>query len=154
MGWGYLTVLRMPAIGRVTTSIGMFTSFICYYFLTRFLSFVDHDMLMRFHWGLGVGHVYTHQQLCTNKAMVWSNSQSYSSWNDPDGTEPSDQTGMEEDAINSGMGTDGSGSESDDSDYKLSEGDEESSSDDDDEHLLHTHDMYGSLDSDDASEGF
>jgi hypothetical protein len=86
--------------------------------------------------------------------MVWSNSQSYSSWNDPDGTEPSDQMGMEEDAINSGMGTDGSGSESDDSNYKLSEGDEESSSDDDDEHLLHTHDMYGSLDSDDASEGF
>ena len=24
--------------------------------------FVDRDMVMRYHWGLGVGHVYTHNQ--------------------------------------------------------------------------------------------
>ena len=24
-------------------------------------SFVDHDMVMRYHWGLGVGHTYAHE---------------------------------------------------------------------------------------------
>ena len=24
------------------------------------ISFVDRDMVMRYHWGLGVGHVYSH----------------------------------------------------------------------------------------------
>ena len=24
--------------------------------------FVDRDMLMRYHWGLGVGHIYSHGQ--------------------------------------------------------------------------------------------
>jgi hypothetical protein len=30
--------------------------------LTFITSFVDRDMLMRYHWGLAVGHVYTHQR--------------------------------------------------------------------------------------------
>ena len=28
----------------------------------RQLSFVDRDMFMRYHWGLGVGHTYTHSR--------------------------------------------------------------------------------------------
>jgi hypothetical protein len=55
---------------------------------------------------------------------------------------------MGEVVVDSSMGTDNSGSESDDSDYKPSEGDDESSdadTDDDDEHLM----MYGLLDSGD-----
>ncbi|KAG2086765.1 uncharacterized protein F5147DRAFT_781540 [Suillus discolor] len=31
----------------------------CQYFVNRF---VDRDMLMRFHYGLGVGHVYSHEE--------------------------------------------------------------------------------------------
>jgi hypothetical protein len=113
-------------------------------------------MLMRFHWGLGVGHVYTHQHLCTNQAVVWRKSNSDSSQSCPlrnDGPESSDQMGMGEGVIDSSMGTDNSGSESDDSDYKLSEGDDESSDgdddDDDDEHLMGVDEMYGLFNSDD-----
>jgi hypothetical protein len=29
-------------------------------FLTLTISFVDRDMVMRYHWGLGVGHTYSH----------------------------------------------------------------------------------------------
>src|ERR1700722_903997 len=31
-------------------------------FCTFFPSFADRDMLMRYHWGLGVGHTYTYEQ--------------------------------------------------------------------------------------------
>ena len=101
---------------------------------------------MRFHWGLAVGHVYTHQQPCTNGSVVWGNSgQNLQSSNGPEDLEVSNQTRMDEDII--GSGTDGSGSESDDDDYKPLEEDEED--DDNDEHWLDTNEMYGSLDSDD-----
>jgi len=104
-------------------------------------------MLMRFHWGLAVGHVYTHQQPCTNGSVVWGNSgQNLQSSNGPEDLEVSNRTRMDEDII--GSGTDGSGSESDDDDYEPSE-DEEDDDDDDDEHWLDTNEMYGSLDSDD-----
>ena len=125
-----------------------------------FFSFVDRDMVMRFHWGLGVGHAYTHQQLCTNAAVVWNSSesesnQSFQSRNVPEGPEPSDQMGMgtEEDIVDSGTGTDGSGSESDDEEYEPSEGDDDDESSDDDEYLLDIDEMYGLRDSgDDLSE--
>ena len=32
-------------------------------------SFVDHDMVMRYHWGLGVGHAYTHGQGISNEIL-------------------------------------------------------------------------------------
>lgn len=31
--------------------------------ILTFNSFVDRDMFMRYHWGLGVGHTYAHQPL-------------------------------------------------------------------------------------------
>lgn len=39
-------------------SIGEFSSHKCTTQLNICLSFVDRDMAMRFHWGLGVGHTY------------------------------------------------------------------------------------------------
>ena len=33
--------------------------------LTIMQRFVDHDMLMRYHWGLGVGHAYSHVRNCS-----------------------------------------------------------------------------------------
>jgi hypothetical protein len=112
-------------------------------------------MLMRFHWGLGVGHVYTHRQPCTAAAVVWgsSESESFQSGNVPQSPEPLDQTRMEGD-ISSGPGTDGSGSDSDDRDYELSEEDGDDKSDDDDDdseeevRLLDMDEMYGSIYSD------
>ena len=111
-----------------------------------FSRFVDRDMLMRFHWGLGIGHVYTHQQHCTNTAVVWYNPDSDSDRGDPSGNDPDslEPTG------NDGAGTDGSISDSDDGDYELSEGDgDDESSDDDDECLLDMDEMFGLLHSDD-----
>ena len=32
----------------------------------QFYRFVNHDMIMRYHWGLAVGHVYTHGQTSRN----------------------------------------------------------------------------------------
>ena len=32
-------------------------------------SFVDRDMVMRYHWGLGVGHVYSHSD-CTGNGII------------------------------------------------------------------------------------
>jgi hypothetical protein len=156
MGMGYLSVPGMPLIGGVIILIGMLALHLPLFLTQNFSSFVDRDMLMRFHWGLSVGHVYTHQQLCTNAAVAWSESESRSnqssqSRNVPEGPESLDQMGMEND-IGSGTGTDGSGSESEDSDYKPSEGEEAESSDDeddsDDEHLLDNEEMYGSFNSD------
>lgn len=36
--------------------------------ISNLLSFVDRDMLMRYHWGLAVGHVYTHGSQTTPNA--------------------------------------------------------------------------------------
>jgi len=139
-----------PLIGGVIILIGMLALHLPLFLTQNFVSFVDRDMLMRFHWGLGVGHVYTHQQLCTDAAMVWNESECRPKQSSR--PEPSNQMGMEED-IGSGTGTDDSGSESDDSDYKPSEGDEAESGDDEDdsdsEHLLDNEEMYGQHDSDD-----
>jgi hypothetical protein len=122
---------------------------------------------MRFHWGLAVGHVYTHQQLCTNAGVIWRDTnQRFRSGDVPgEAVEPTDQMVPEDDPdslretsdtdsghfnIGSGSGTDGSGSESDDEDYEPSDGDDDQSSDsDEDEHWLDMDEMYGPEDSDD-----
>jgi hypothetical protein len=102
-------------------------------------------MLMRFHWGLAAGHTYTHQQPCTDVAVIWDNSNPSAG-----GDIPTDQMTAEEDLVTPGSGTDGSGSESDDEDYEPSDEDEDQSSDEDDnEEWLDLDDMYGQEDSDD-----
>lgn len=111
-------------------------------------------MLMRFHWGLAVGHVYTHKQPCTNTSMTWINT------NQPEhvgegGLGPEGPTDTVE-SPDTGFGTDGSDSDSDDEDYEPSEGDSDRPDDDasDDEHFIDMDEMYGLLDSDDGlSEG-
>ena len=35
------------------------------------LRFVDRDMLMRYHWGLAVGHVYAHHRSSTHAGVLW-----------------------------------------------------------------------------------
>jgi hypothetical protein len=35
-------------------------------------SFVDRDILMCYHWGLGVGHVYAHQSSPKDAGVIWS----------------------------------------------------------------------------------
>jgi hypothetical protein len=34
--------------------------------LIQFLRFVDRDMLMRYHWGMGIGHVYSWHSVATS----------------------------------------------------------------------------------------
>jgi hypothetical protein len=34
----------------------------CHRFIILFPRFVDRDMVMRFHWGIAIGHLYTHDQ--------------------------------------------------------------------------------------------
>ena len=50
----------MPTTGSITTSIGMCLCKIISLNEPKYLSFsfVDRDMLMRYHWGFGVGHAY------------------------------------------------------------------------------------------------
>ena len=50
----------MPTTGSITTSIGMCLRKIISLNEPKYLSFsfVDRDMLMRYHWGFGVGHAY------------------------------------------------------------------------------------------------
>jgi hypothetical protein len=102
-------------------------------------------MLMRFHWGLAAGHTYTHQQPCTDTAVIWDSS-------NPSTSEdiPINQMTKEDNLVGPGSGTDGSGSESDDEDYEPSDQDENQSSDEDDEEWLDLDDMYGQEDSDDG----
>lgn len=35
------------------------------------IRFVDRDMVMRYHWGLAVGHVHTHHQQSSHPGMTW-----------------------------------------------------------------------------------
>lgn len=40
--------------------------------------FVDRDMVMRYHWGLAIGHVYTHRQRSTHAGVSWPGIDVYS----------------------------------------------------------------------------
>jgi hypothetical protein len=108
-------------------------------------------MLMRFHWGLAVGHTYTHQQPSTNAGFIWADTdQSTRSRDIFTGGELLDQI---EDLDNptcterdSGFDshTDGSGdSDTDDDDYDPADEDDHSSSDEDDLECLGLDEMYG-----------
>jgi hypothetical protein len=53
--------------------------------ILRATSFVDRDMVMRYHWGLAVGHTYAHEKENTESTDI----------------HPEDHCDMEEAAINS-----------------------------------------------------
>jgi hypothetical protein len=117
-------------------------------------------MLMRFHWGLAVGHVYTHQQRCTNAGVIWNNTYQNLPSEDvvEEGNELSDPmedledpTYMDQTKPDSGSHTDGSGSDSDDEDYDPADEDDSQSSDEDDgdSDCLGLDEMYGQGDWDD-----
>jgi len=109
-------------------------------------------MLMRYHWGLAVGHIYTHQQQCTDAGVAWSNAdQCFPFADDIEELQP-DQMATEE-HINLNPGTDDSGSDSDDDDWIPSDTDESLSSDSDRESLQDVDGMYGDYCSDDEYEG-
>jgi hypothetical protein len=114
-------------------------------------------MLMRYHWGLAVGHVYSHQRRCTNAGVAW--------FDDNPGVQSRDDSdevmGLDEpnqsDEVNAGPepGTDGSVSDSDssDGDWTPSDTDDSQTSDFDDELQLDIDEMYGEGGSDDGYEG-
>lgn len=49
-------------IGNAITSTGESESDLFKPFANYMASFVDRDMLMRYHFGLGIGHIYSHTQ--------------------------------------------------------------------------------------------
>ena len=119
-------------------------------------------MLMWFHWGLAVGHIYTHQQQCSDAGVVWGNTnQTFESRNIPEeGGEVSDHreddvgepSNMDHTNQRSGSHTDGSGSESDNEDYEPSDEDDDESSnlgEDEDSEWLDIDEMHGHEELDD-----
>ncbi|KAF7969982.1 hypothetical protein HWV62_25400, partial [Athelia sp. TMB] len=112
------------------------------YLLNRF---VDRDMLMRFHWGLGVGHVYAHRSPCHNSSV-------YKKWpgncedvSESNGTTNPHQVVEEED------GSDSEGEENDTEERRSigsQDSDMDGKSDSEDEEQVVFYDMYGFVDSD------
>jgi hypothetical protein len=120
-------------------------------------------MLMRFHWGLAVGHVYSHRQWCTDPGVIWGNTYQNLPSEDiiEEVNELSDQmddldnpTNMDKTKPGSGSHTDGSGADSDDEDYDPADEDDSLSSDEDDgdSDYLGLDEMYGQGDSGDEDE--
>jgi hypothetical protein len=109
---------------------------------------------MRYHWGLGVGHVYTHRRQCTDAGVIWPGTDQHFPAGDDleEGVQP-DQTATEMEHVDLGSGTDGSGSNSDDEDWIPSDTDDSLSSDGDQESLQDINEMYGEDNSDDEYEG-
>lgn len=54
--------------GSIITLIGMPNLLISVFWLTLVFRFVDRDMLLRYHWGLGVGHTYSHIPSSTDES--------------------------------------------------------------------------------------
>lgn len=74
MDKGFLDVPWTPGIGAVIMLTGVYTSTFCMKFLVYLtaIRFVDRDMLMRFHWGLAVGHAYTHGCSLSDPSVIWA----------------------------------------------------------------------------------
>lgn len=50
--------------------------------------FSDRDLVMRYHWGLAVGHVYTHQQKSSHRGVLWRNAADHFQGGDGDSQAP------------------------------------------------------------------
>lgn len=112
-------------------------------------------MLMRFHWGLGVGHTYAHSSPCQNSSV-------YKKWpkNPPSPCENQDDSSHEEepnagdnleDIINEEAGSASEGEDNGQEEwrsvYSRDSGEENGEDDENEEELLY-YDMYGFVDSD------
>jgi hypothetical protein len=108
-------------------------------------------MLMRFHWGLAVGHLYTHSQQCTNASVIWGNiNRSFRPQDAPErGADFGHPTDMDHGDLSSDSRTDGSGSDSEDEDYEPSDEHDEEISEGEDADWLDMEEMYGQEGSDD-----
>lgn len=68
MEWVYPIVLRMVKITISTMSLGTFCdSDTMIVILTLMPRFSARDLLMRYHWGLGVGHLHAHQPVTSDE---------------------------------------------------------------------------------------
>lgn len=81
---------------------------------------------MRYHWGLSVGHVYTHSRECTHPSVMWSSRQNEAE------CEPSDGANQEVDGTGEPDGRE-SGESSSESEPESDQGEGPESEDDDDE---------------------
>jgi hypothetical protein len=113
-------------------------------------------MLMRYHWGLAIGHVYSHQR-CANAAPAVALSDDYpgaQSGDDPDEVMGPDEPNQSDEG-NAGPepGTDGSASDSDSSDGNWTPSDTDDSQTSNDELQLDVDEMYGEGGLDDGYEG-
>ena len=115
-------------------------------------------MLMRFHWGHAVGHVYTQQQQCTNAGLIWADTDQSARSRDifiegdlSDQIEDLDNPTRTEHDSGLDSHTDGSGNSDDDNDddYEPADEDDHSSSDEDGLECLGLDEMYGQGGSDD-----
>jgi hypothetical protein len=68
-------------------------------------SFVDRDMLMRYHWGLGIGHTYSHTAASTDcqfrSISPWPQPPHSSRHMEDSGNHPGDETNESEDLADS-----------------------------------------------------
>ncbi|KAF7969636.1 hypothetical protein HWV62_26769 [Athelia sp. TMB] len=140
------------------------------YYLNRF---VDRDMVMRFHWGLGVGHVYTHHSTCKNasvykkwpsKAKTTSNHSTHDSATHAGLNESlveDDSKALERETSQTQCVEKDDGSDSED-EKEVEEGNSDDCQDEDDQEDLDSgdeeellfHDMYGYIDSDGDGDEF
>ena len=107
---------------------------------------------MRFHWGLGVGHVYAHRSPCQNPSVYKKWPSNPGSQGDRDvandsnyATNP-DQAGEEEGSASEGE--ENGGEDLERQSVKSQDSDEEGESDSEHEEELVFYDMYGFVDSD------
>lgn len=115
--------------------------------------FVDRDMLMRFHWGLAVGHVYTHRSKCKNASVVWPHARRRTTGND-NATEDGATQPQAQDLRDEGSGSEGDEIVAEELDIDLagssdeeSGGVEQGRGDIEDEDEANYEDMYGYVDS-------
>ena len=109
-------------------------------------------MLVRYHWGHAVGHVYTHQRQCTDTGMIWSDTNHSRDSLDQAAMEELHEPSQMDVDFGSGSGTDRSDSDLEDKDWKPSDTDSNYNKSSDDEYILDMDEMYGEGGSEDGCE--
>ena len=122
----FLEMREMERTGSTTTLTGKNTIFIHILLYTHNLlnvRFVDRDMLLRYHWGHGVGHVYSHTwtEFSSNVNTVSTSADVDLDLNTGDEAASEDQE--EWDSVSNNTGSDGCQDESPKSDFGSDEED-------------------------------